>query len=163
MARQPVQYDLSDYQDDGTLRVSPLIVVITLFLGRHLLFIFMGGVSTFKGAKTSGVEGLYSDPVLLLASAPALLVLLAMLRRVATAGALPREIWRSGRLLLCLAAALDAALTLFLAEFRLDRISALHVAVLIGDAYVLAYLSRSERARDTFADFPAARSEEGRG
>jgi hypothetical protein len=156
MTRRPVEYDLSDYHDDGTLRVSVSIIAMVLFLSRHVLLIFMGGVSTFKGAEVSGVEGLYSHPMLLLASIPALLVLIAMLRRVATGGTLPRAIWRAGRWLLCIAAVLDVALTLFLADFRANRISVQHVAVMIGDAFVLLYLLRSQRVRDTFADFPAA-------
>ena len=163
MARRPPQYNLSDYRDDGTLRVSGLIIAVMLFLSRHLLLIFMGGISTFKGAKVSGVPGLYSHPLLLVASIPALLVLVAVLRRIATGGALPRAIWRAGRWLLCLAAVFDIALTLVLADFRADRISAIQIAVVIADAYIVAYLLRSERVRDTFADFPAPRVQESRG
>jgi hypothetical protein len=163
MARRPVQYDLSDYRDDGTLRVSALIITMTLFLSRHLLLIFMGGISTFKGAKVSGISGLYSQPLLLLASIPALLVLVAMFRRIAKGGALPRAIWTAGRWLLCLAAALDTVLALVLADFRADRISAIQIAVMIADAYIVVYLLRSERARDTFADFPAPRVQASRG
>jgi len=157
MARRPVQYDLSDYRDDGTLRVPGLIVAVILFLSRHLLLIVMGGISSFKGAEVSGIPGLYSHPLLLLASIPALLVLVAMFRRIASGGALPRAIWRAGRWLLCLAAAFDIALALALADFRVDRTSAIHIALMIADAYIVVYLLRSERARDTFADFPAPR------
>ena len=163
MARLPAQYSLSDYRDDGTLRVSALIILIMLFLSRHLLLIFAGGVSSFKGAEVSGIPGLYSHPLLLVASVPPLLVLVAMSRRVAMAGALPRMIWRSGRWLLCLAATLDIAFSLALADFRANRISAVQVAIFITDVYILLYMLRSERARDTFVDFPAPRVQESSG
>lgn len=157
MARRPAQYDFSAYRDDGTLRVSALIIAMTLFLGRHLLLIFVGGISTFKGAKVSGIPGLYSHPLLLVASVPALLVLISMFRRVPTGGELPRKIWHAGRWLLCIAAMLDIALALVIADFRADRISPIQVATFVVDAYIVLYLFRSERARDTFADFPARR------
>jgi hypothetical protein len=160
MVRRPAQYDLSDYRDDGTLRVSGLIIAMMLFLSRHLLLIFVGGVSTFKGAKVSGIPGLYSHPLLLLASIPALLVLLAVFRRIAKGGVLPRPIWRAGRWLLCLAAALDIVLGLMIADFQANRISPIQIAIFVMDAYILLYLLRSERSRDTFADFPAPRGQE---
>ena len=76
---------------------------------------------------------------------------------------MPRAIWSAGRWLLCLAAAFDIVLALMLADFRADRISAIQIAVMIADAYIVVYLLRSERARDIFADFPAPRVQVGRG
>ena len=65
-----------------------------------------------------------------------------------------RAIWRRGRWLLGIAAVLD--LLLLLGHWGLGwlQVNQYQIAGAFLDAYVMSYLLRSVRARDTFEDFP---------
>ncbi len=159
MINKPVVYDLDAYTDEGTLKIPPTLWLVLGYLGRHLLFIVIGGVSTFTGRKLSSstidYSPLFSNEMLLLASLPAIIVIVTAFRRLPSAGAVARKIWRNGRSVLVASVILDLLIVWMTSPRQLHAISALQVAFVIVDVYVLIYLFRSTRVGDTFADFPA--------
>lgn len=158
-----LNYDLSDFSDDGTLKVPFTLWVALAFLARHVLLLLMGGVSSFvmsrRGIDTGGFIEIYSSPLFLLASLPAVAVLVAALRRNPQAGRATRAIWRNGRLLSSTAAALDIGILLSRALFASLSVTGFVVAMTFLDVYVLVYLLRSVRVKDTFEDFPVSHQE----
>lgn len=157
-------YQLSDFSDDGTLKVSALLWLVIAFLARHVLLLLMGGLSTFmlrgRGIDTGGFSALYSTPFFLLVSAPAVAIIVASVRRAPGAGPLIRGIWRNGRLLLSIAAGLDIGLLVCHWAFGWLSINEIIIVTVFLDVYILLYLARSVRVRDTFEDFPMSRPEE---
>jgi len=152
------RYKPGHFHDDATLKVSPLVWLILIYLSRHLLVLMLGGLTTFTGARsgldTSGLSILYSSPAFLPASLPSLLVLAARLRRVPSAGALVRWIWRGGRYWLIAAAGID--LIVLSAHWWTGWFEATQMQVVgaFVDTYIIAYLIRSKRVTDLFSDFP---------
>jgi hypothetical protein len=118
-------------------------------------------VSTFvlsrKGIDTGGFTAIYSSPLFLLASLPAVAVIVAGLRRAPPSGSAIRAIWRNGRLLSSTAAALDIGILVLHSIFRWLSLNEIIVAGFFLDIYVLIYLLRSVRVKDTFEDFPMPR------
>lgn len=150
---------MNAYTDDGALKVALTLWLVMAYLGRNLLFVFIGGVSTFAGRRFSSsatdYSPLFSNEMLLLASLPAIIVIVAAFRRVPSAGAVARKIWRNGRWILIAAVILDLMIVWMISPRQPHAISTLQVAFVILDVYALIYLFRSSRVRDTFADFPA--------
>jgi hypothetical protein len=151
-------YGPSDFDDHGALKLSVMLWGALLYLNRHPLLVFIGGMSSIQGMRrgidVSGTAQLYSGPLFMLASLPAIIVLIAALRRSPKAGKLIRKIWGNGRWLLSCSALLDFTLVVY--EWQINRIQLdeIHLLGAILDIYCLWYLSRSKRVRDTFADFP---------
>ena len=152
------RYNPDDFHDDGTVKVSPLMWLIVVYLSRHLLILMLGGLTTYMGSRTGmdtgGLSILYSSPAFLLASLPSLLVLVARLRRVAAAGLLVRRLWRWGRHLLILGAALDICVLAIHWHYGWLQTTQLQILGAFVDGYIITYLLRSARARDLFSDFP---------
>ena len=155
-----------DFTEDGVLRVGFLLWTVMLFLNRHLILLAFGAVTNLVGSR-SGLDSaslieLYSSPWFLLASLPALTVLIAALRRDRKAGRLIRSIWLHGRGLLAISAGLDLALLIAIATLTQAEINELHLVGGILNSYVLVYLRRSMWAQARFADFPAPRQQSSR-
>lgn len=159
--KKPPEYRPQDFTEDGVLRVGFLLWTVLLFLNRHLILLVFGAVTSLVGSRMGLDPGslttLYSGPAFLLASLPAVAVLVAALRRDRRAGRLIRGLWRHGRGLLAISAGLDLALLVAQGTLTRAPIGELHVLGGILDSYVLLYLARSAMARERFADFPAAR------
>jgi len=158
MPRAP-RFPLTAYDDDGTLLPGWVLWLVILFLCRHLLILGLGALSTFVGAGR-GIEGqatgfMYSDPRLLIASLPALLVLAAAMRRHPAAGLWARRIWHRGRPLLAMAALCDLAIRGAAWASAHVALSEMQLAMALADIYVVVYLYRSRRVAAVFADFPA--------
>ena len=151
-------YGPNDFTDDGILKVSPLLWLVLLYLCRHVLILALGGFTVFVGSRrgldTQGLSVLYSSPAFLIASAPALVVLVTHFRRVPNAGALIRAIWGKGKWWLVAAASFDLAVLVWHWHSGALQPNQFQVAGAILDLYIIAYLLRSKRVRDTFADFP---------
>lgn len=164
MTRQ-LEYRPQDFTEDGVLSVGFLLWAVMVFLSRHLLLLVFGAVTSLVGSRfgldSSGLVTLYSSPWFLLADLPAVVVLVAAMRRDRQAGRLIRGLWRHGRWLLVISAGLDLALLIALGTLTRADINVLHILGGIFDSYVLLYLIRSAWARARFADFPAARGKSG--
>lgn len=158
-------YGASDFNDDGTLKVSILLWGVLLYLNRHPLLVFLGGISSLSGLRrgidVSGVSQFYSGPLFMFASLPAVIVLIASFRRASKAGKLIRKIWASGRWLLFSATLLDFALMIYEWQINRMQLDEVHLLSAIFDIYILWYLTRSTRVRDTFADFPVSSQKPG--
>lgn len=158
MIRRARPYDLADYTDQGVLRVSRGTWLAMLFLCRQLGLIVVVAVSSMaarrRGLDLTGLGLLAGDPVLILASVPALAVVVAASRRVPVAGRIARAVWARGRWLLMLSALLDLLLTYLRLPVRLSQLSLAYLAAPLVDCYLLVYLAGSRRVIDTFAEFP---------
>lgn len=150
-------YRDSDFDDHGTVKVSTLLWIIGVYLSRHALILALGGLSTFLGqgrADLSGLSALYSSPPFLASSLPALAFLSLAIRRTPAAAKWIRSAWRNGRMFLLSAAALDFIILLAYWRANAIVINQWTLTGAIADIYIAAYLARSKRVRDTFADFP---------
>lgn len=140
--------------------MTALLWLIIIYLSRHILILMLGGLSQFmgsrKGIDTSGLAALYSSPAFVLASIPAIVVLGVHFRRIATAAPVFRTLWGKGGWLLGAAAALDGSILLSHWWLGSLVINEFQIAGLFVDSYIITYLMRSKRAKDTFADFPPA-------
>jgi len=158
----PRRYPLATFDDHLCLRPPLLLWLSALYLSRAASLPLVLGVSSIAGgsANTTGlVHGLFGIQTVL-PSCIAFLVLCTLALRSPSAGRVTRWIFSHGRVLLSLAAALDAGLAL-------GGVSWQQVAggdeqfsgILLGatfDVYFLVYLLFSKRVRDVFSDFPAA-------
>jgi len=143
-------YDPSDYDEDGQMRVGLLLWLVIVFLSRHIVLLMLVAVSSIVGLG-KGLEFLYSSPLFLLASLPALLVLIAGLRRGPKAGLWLQRVWSVGRLFLIAAVVTDLALLtagLLWGHLEVNEYRALWG---LCDLYALAYLLRSRRLRVLFS------------
>lgn len=150
-------YHASNFDDLGTLKVSPLLWVIGIYLSRHALILVLGGLSTFLGqgrADLSGLSALYSSGPFLAASLPALVFLSLAIRRAPASATWFRLAWGKGHWFLLGAAGLD--LIILLAHWWANAIAVTEWTLIgaVVDIYIMAYLTRSVRVKDTFADFP---------
>jgi hypothetical protein len=153
-------YSLSDIADDGSLKVSPLLFVIILYLSRHLLLvvftIFNVIVAIRKRSHDSPFEYLVefsSGPLFLLASAGSLLVLIAMQKRHPEAGSNIRWTWKRGKWLLVGSGSLDILLLIHKYAHNLGSASMLVYLTVMMDILIIFYLIKSVRVQDTFNDF----------
>lgn len=150
---------LDDLDEHGCLRISFGLWLIIVYLCRHLVLLLLGATSSFAtftyGQMGSSYAGLYSNPWFLLASAPALPVLIAAFRRVPSAPKLVRVTWQAGALLLILAATLDLViLGILLLGTTGAQVEIIHISQAMLDVVCLMLLTRSTRMKDTFAEFP---------
>ena len=159
MTRLPGAYPLTEYTDDGVLKVPVTLWIAIVYLCRQPVIVLVVGISSFvasrRGVNFSGLDALSGDPLIMLASVPALCVLAAGLRRAPATGEWARWIWRRGRLLLALSILADLVVHYLEAPSRVVQVSLLDFAPAIVDLYLLVYLARSTRAADTFRGFPA--------
>lgn len=151
-------YTPDDFTKDGVLKVSALLWLIIIFLSRHVLIVLIGALSQFVGSRqgidTSGLAALYSNNLFFVASLPAVVVLVTHFRRISTAQPLFRTLWHQGRWLLGFSAGLD--LIILVSHWSTGSLVAneFQIAGGIIDVYIVTYLIRSKRIRDTFEDFP---------
>jgi hypothetical protein len=149
-------YPLFRYDEELVLKVPVSLWVAMGFLVRH--FVLLG--VTFlprTGDMTEYLRDLV-DPIFLLSDLPAVIVLLAALRRRSAAARPVRLVWSRGRALL------GASAVLYLGFLAVKLASAARpLAVSINEAVIasglahvliIAYLARSRLVRDVFAQFP---------
>jgi hypothetical protein len=155
-------YEYILYNRYGVLRPSPGLWLTLLFQCRHVIGIGLVAMASGRGGRAASGNidlsefGHILNPLFVLADAPALLLLLALAARTPGAGALPRFLWRHGRLLLLLSAALYSALFF---NYMPEQLGARRFADwlgLSGTTAVVAYTVMAHYLRDLFADFPAA-------
>ena len=154
---------LDDFDEHGCLKITFGLWLVIVYLCRHVVLLVLGAASSFAnftyGQRGANYSVVFSDPWLLMASAPALVVLFAAVRRTPSAPRLLRTLWRAGRLVLVLAASLDLAVLAALVGLGGLTVQSGHIAQGFFDVLCLLYLTRTQRVKDTFADFPGAKGE----
>ena len=151
---------LDDLDEYGCLKISFGLWIVIVYLCRHLVLLILGATSSLAnftyGQLGASYSVIYSHPWFLAASAPAVAVLLAAIRRSPSAPAVIRNLWRVGAPLLVAAAVLDLAILGALLGLGGVSIKTSHFFQAFVDVICLVYLTRTRRVRDTFADFPSA-------
>ena len=151
---------LDDLDEYGCLKISIGLWLIIVYLCRHVILLLLGATSSFAnftyGQTGASYAVLFSDPWFLAASAPALLVLAAAVRRTPSAPTWIRALWKAGAVLLTLSAALDLAILGILLGATGRSVELIHASQAVLGVVCLILLVRSQRMRDTFADFPPA-------
>lgn len=154
MARQ---YSDSAYDKHYCLKVSIPMGLSMLFLARPFVILVMSIAN--RRDRIGLLETFYHSSFALgvdtFAALPALLVLVAWARRQPNASPAIRWLWSHGRSLLLLATLLNIA-SVFL-PFLLNtggRMDIPEIAKLAICMVILYVLVKSERTKDTFADFP---------
>ncbi len=153
------RYEFSNYDKHLALKPGFLLLVSACFLCRDFLLPLMVAATSIKGG-SSNLAYLLGDPGRpgrFLTGIPALLAMVAFVRRSPEAGMLVRQLWRLGRWLLVLACVLQIGSSMSSLSFKggnLHYDSGATLAFLAADVAILSYLLLSRRVRDTFADFP---------
>jgi len=147
-------YSFSDYDSNGTLRVSPWMWFWIIFSMRHVIL--------WLGLSISHTMDMMDDLTnethwaFLLCGIPPLILLLDAGFRVPEAGRLPRRIWHSGRWLLLAAIILHVLIAIGVGMTKPEWQVSLTQMLFLGlDVLGLRFVFKSPRVRDVFADFPA--------
>lgn len=162
--RRARTYDFIRYNRYGVLRPEVGLWAALLFQCRHVLGIVLLAAAGGRGLGGRGASGAIDlselghllNPVFTVADAPALLLLLALAARMPGAGPLPRLLWRHGRLLLLLSAALYGALFAWHMPAEIGTLRPADWLGLAGTAATAVYAAASTYLRDLFAEFPPA-------
>ena len=154
------KYSFSDYNDELVLKIPFNLWFYIVYLARHFLFVVIVAVSM---RFTPSVKNLMpSDGLDLIlsvfSSVPALLVLIAALNRTRQAGSWVRWIWAMGWRLLLASVTIDLFLALIYRLKDLANMDLMQLLFLAFDVSAVAFLLTSKRTRDTFSEFPAAKS-----
>ncbi len=154
-------YPPEDFDGNFALKPSPALVLLMFYAARHFLFVLLAYNPSPRLGSAFGFLQHYTTPISLLFGLPALLVILAWLRRMPKAESIWRVVWRRGKGLLSLSILshfvflAHSAGPDILASYVLSDSARLVVVNLGVDVLALYYLWRSPRVSDVFADFPA--------
>lgn len=150
------KYDYLSFNRYDVLRPNWLFWLVAVFLSRHLLLLFLLGVSHGRtgGGPANPALGALIDPLFFVSDIPALAVLAALCARLPSGGKAVRCLWRNGRVLMLTSCALY--LVLLFRQLGLD-VAAYHPVtwcMIALTVLVAAVLARSEYLEDLFAGFP---------
>ncbi len=160
-------YTFSDYDKYMSLKPDfEMWLIMVYFLRPFIMMI--STIQMGRGAKSDSVSGLkdlvYPNDfglfIAFLATIPVILLLIAYMKRKPGASELVRKIWRNGRNLLVVTAALNVII--IFVPFLLDlthSINMLGWAQLAIAIFIIFYLYKTQRVKDVFADFPKDDSE----
>ena len=151
------KYDITDYDENLCLRVSPIMWLAMLFLFRAFLIALLSVVNF--NDRLALINIFYSNHWELslgaLAGIPVLFVLYAWRHRKPDASVRARWLWRNGRSFLAASGVFNIiAISLpVLAgiSHRIDDIGKAQIALCVA---VLVFVFISKRVSDTFSDFP---------
>jgi phosphoglycerol transferase MdoB-like AlkP superfamily enzyme len=159
-------YNFNDYDKNLSLKVSHELWLIILYL-LHPFILLLSTVRMGRGGSgVTGVDGLknlvypddFSLVLAILATMPTLLFVFAWTRRKPGAPALVQRLWAKGATLLAAAAALYIVVVfvplLTRAVASIHPVGWAQVAISI---FIIVDLFKSQRIKDTFADFPVAK------
>jgi hypothetical protein len=154
------KYGFGSFDDYFCLRPSRMLIASLIFLCRSVIAVVAFGLG---GDGAEQLLGGIVDPEAnwagVLAAAPALLVLYALVARVPRAPSFVQWTWKHGRLLVALSALchIGIAAVYYSSDPRhWHGLSALDAAVALADLAIVVYVFSSSRVRQTFADFPSA-------
>ncbi len=150
------QYPASAYDENLCIKVNVSLWFAILFLLRAYVVMLLSLVNMSN--QTELIHLLYASETTFalgaVAALPALVLFMAWTKRRPGSGRTIRWIWHHGRAFLIVSAVLNLAIvagSVFWAE-RSPQFSDVTQALLT--MYIILYLHRSERVRDTFRDFP---------
>jgi hypothetical protein len=154
-------YSPDRYDRYLTLKV-PFTLMLIIFYGiRHLFIIFLAFNPSPKFGEAFAFLQPLASPYFVFSDLPAMLVMVAWIRRAPQAGGSIRWIWRRGRLLLSVSLLLQFMLLIFLegggvwsAYFYGERERMVIVSLGLN-LLALYYLWRGAMVGDVFADFPS--------
>ena len=151
------KYTFSAYDKHLSLKMSPLMWLVILFLARPYAIFIMSVAN--RRDRMGVLETFYGDPAIsflgALAAIPAIIVVLAWVKRQPGARPVIQRIWSNGRMLLILASTLNIIIILLPALTGATlHIKTVGLAEIVICILIIIYLLRSSRVRDTFADFP---------
>lgn len=159
-------YDFGDYDRYACKKVPIHLILAMLFSVRHLFIVFLAYNPSPKMAASFTYLQAFQSPWFVFSDLPALLVLLAWLKRLPESGAFWRRTWKHGRLLLTTSLVIQFVLLLWQQGQGLFQAysftdSQRFVIVNLGlDLLVIYYLWRFAIVRDVFADFPETSKDE---
>ena len=162
-SRYPLDYNPSNFNDDGTAKVPVLLWIALIYLSRHLLLVIIAGLNGLQGLKRGGdkisasfdiVSQLSSGPLFLIASIPAFAVLITLFVRLHSKSAVTRKIFTHGRWLAAGSALADIAFMVFQWQSDQAPLNELFLIRVLLDFYAAWYLLRSARVRTTFSHQP---------
>ncbi|MBK6743681.1 MAG: DUF2919 family protein [Hydrogenophilales bacterium] len=158
------RYPAHCYSDNLCLKVPLLLVLAMLFSVRHLFIVFLAYNPSPKMAASFTYLQAFQSPWFVFSDLPALLVLIAWLKRLPESGVFWRGVWKRGRLLLTISLLIQFALLLWQQGQGLYQAysftdSQRFVIVNLGlDLLMIYYLWRFAIVGDVFADFPKAKA-----
>lgn len=158
-----LEYDLSQYDENGCLKLTGSQKLIMLFLGRGFWLPMIASFVATKGNKP-GAESVKGSmdfilhgsrhPLLELACAlPVVLLAFVLFKRKPESGRLMRWLWAMGPWWLTLSALAD--LVLRVSTTRGDLTNGLTPVWLLADAAIIWHIFSSSRLRDVFKEFPS--------
>ncbi|OQW93394.1 MAG: hypothetical protein BWK79_11380 [Beggiatoa sp. IS2] len=158
------KYDLGYYNEYGVLRIPAILVYINLYLLKYYFLALIPALALMPKIKqaldsimpvVTGFAHTHVTIPLLLSCVPALLVMIAMIKRVP--GVVSPKIlwmWQNGLWLLLASVILELG---FIIGYILMGIRTINGAILLIaylDLLIIFYLSKSQWVRDIFAEFP---------
>lgn len=150
-------YPLEEYSEDFALKVN-IATKLTLFFLLKSAIILLAGLY-LQTQKIDLIHPIYGNSRLftlsLIASIPAIIVFITLMRRTPTAGNITRKIWRQGRALLSLSVIAMTLCDIYTVTI-LHTPTQLHLIQVIIDMYCCYYVFTSNRFKETFNSFPAA-------
>lgn len=148
------------------LKVPFHLIFAMLFAIRHVFIVFLAYNPSPKMASSFAFLREFQTPIYVFADLPALLVLVAWLKRLPESGAIWRKVWHNGRLFLTLSLLLQFALV-FVRQghdiwqaYSYTDSQRFAIVNLGADLLVIYYLWRFAVIRDVFADFPTTQAGE---
>lgn len=146
-------YSFSDFDDNGTLRVSvPMWLWIVYSLRHAILWL---GLSISRSPDLLGELTDDTHWIFLLCGIPALLLMIDTGFRVGEAGKVPRWIWRNGRWLLAASILFHILAVVGVGVTKPEwQITVSQVVFFALDGLGLWFALTSQRVKDVFADFP---------
>jgi Protein of unknown function (DUF2919) len=151
-------YDPSNFDDEMCLKPPGLLWFTVLYLSRGVVLPIGVGIGHVVGLDAHAIAALRGFWRIdeLIPALVALPILYALFRRTPKASRGVRWLWAHGRVILALSAGTDIVLSTYsllpFREFGDQSIAA--VCAMVADVYLLIYVLKARRVRDTFADFP---------
>lgn len=152
-----MNYDIDDFNKDGTLTPGTFLIIVSIYISRYLLFGPISLIASRRGFSGGGKMDLSFltnvSPFEMLSSIPAVLLLFLIVRRNSKSPAYLKFTWRHGRILLILSLLVQLIIKLAntITEQQLTIPSAVFITL---DTFLLYYLATSTRPRDVFSMFP---------
>lgn len=160
-----VKYSIEDYNTHDVLKIPFNLGLVAAYLLKYFyimillpIFANVPGLSEAVTLAMPFVNHFVTHPanlVFIISSLPAVLVTLAMFRRVpSTESSWLRWAWKHGKRLLLVSVWVDIALMLLYLIIGIRQLNEMYIAFLYLDGMSILYLWKSSYLVDAFAQFP---------